>query len=114
MSLVGPRPEVRRYVDLYTPLQRRVLSIKPGITDYASIEYVDENKMLDSAENPEKVYIEKIMPDKIRLNMKYVQHQSLREYFHIIYVTLWRIIKKPERLRKSNCGDLFRCSQWQF
>lgn len=95
MSLVGPRPEVRRYVDLYTPLQQRVLRIKPGITDYASIEYVDENIMLGSAENPEEVYIEKIMPDKIRLNMKYVQNQSLRKYFHIIYVTLWRIIKKP-------------------
>jgi lipopolysaccharide/colanic/teichoic acid biosynthesis glycosyltransferase len=94
MSLVGPRPEVRKYVNLYTPGQRRVLSVRPGITDYASIEYVDENVILGSAIDPEKAYTEVIMPDKIRLNMKYIENQSVKEYFHIIFLTLLRIFKK--------------------
>ena len=63
MSLVGPRPEVKKYVDLYTEEQRRVLSVRPGITDYASIEYVDENEILGKADNPDRVYVEEIMPD---------------------------------------------------
>ena len=94
MSLVGPRPEVRKYVDLYTDEQQKVLCIRPGITDYASIEYVDENEILGLAIDPEKVYIEEIMPTKIRLNMKYIQQQTVKEYFHIIFLTFWSIIKK--------------------
>ena len=94
MSLVGPRPEVRKYVDLYTNEQQKVLCIRPGITDYASIEYVDENEILGLAIDPEKVYIEEIMPTKIRLNMKYIQQQTVKEYFHIIFLTFWSIIKK--------------------
>jgi len=94
MSFVGPRPEVRKYVNLYTPEQLEVLSVRPGITDYASIEYVDENIMLGSAIDPEKVYIDEIMPTKIRLNMKYIQQQSIKEYFSIIFLTFCHIIKK--------------------
>ncbi len=70
MSLVGPRPEVRKYVDLYSDEQKKVLSVRPGITDYASIEYVDENTILGGASDPDKAYIEQIIPDKIRYNMK--------------------------------------------
>ena len=66
MSLVGPRPEVRKYVDLYTDEQRKVLSVRPGITDYASIEYVDENIILGQADDADRAYIEQILPDKIR------------------------------------------------
>ena len=69
MSLVGPRPEVRKYVDLYTDEQRKVLSVRPGITDYASIEYVDENIILGQADDADRAYIEQILPDKIRYNM---------------------------------------------
>lgn len=94
MSLVGPRPEVRKYVNLYTPEQLKVLSIKPGITDYASIEYVDENEILGSAIDPEKVYIEEIIPNKIRLNMKYIENKSIKEYFRIIFLTIWSIVKR--------------------
>jgi lipopolysaccharide/colanic/teichoic acid biosynthesis glycosyltransferase len=94
MSLVGPRPEVRKYVDLYSPEQFMVLSVPPGITDYSSIEYVDENEILGSVSNPEQLYIEQIMPDKIRLNMKYIQNRSLKEYFKIIFFTFWGIMKK--------------------
>ncbi len=92
MSLVGPRPEVRRYVDLYTPEQRVVLSVRPGITDYASIEYADENVILGKAEDPEKTYIEQIMPEKIRYNMKYINHHTVGEYFKIIFLTFQTII----------------------
>lgn len=93
MSIVGPRPEVRKYVDLYTDEQKKVLSVRPGITDYASIEYVDENVILGQAEDPEKAYIETILPDKIRYNMKYINHQCPQEYFKIIFLTLYHIIK---------------------
>ncbi|MDQ2863886.1 MAG: sugar transferase [Bacteroidota bacterium] len=96
MSLVGPRPEVQKYVELYTPAQYEVLSVKPGITDYASIEYVNENIVLGKADNPEKIYIDEILPAKIQLNMKYIQNRSLKEYFFIIFLTLWSIIKRKE------------------
>ncbi len=92
MSMVGPRPEVRKYVDMYTMEQQRILSVRPGITDYASIEYMDENRILGEADNPDKAYIEVIMPDKIRLNMKYISNYTIREYFKVIFLTLLRII----------------------
>ena len=93
MSLVGPRPEVRKYTDLYTEEQRRVLSVRPGITDYASIEDVHENELLSQAEDPERMYIEKVMPDKIKLNMKYLDHYTVGEYFKIIFLTLISLVK---------------------
>jgi len=91
MSLVGPRPEVRKYVILYTPEQASVLSVKPGVTDYASIEYSDENELLSRSADPLKTYIEEIMPAKIRLNMKYIENPSLKNYFKIIFLTLGKI-----------------------
>lgn len=93
MSLVGPRPEVKKYVDLYTEEQRRVLSVRPGITDYASIEYVDENEILGKAEDPDKVYVEEIMPAKIKLNMRYIENRNLNEYFKIIGLTFINILR---------------------
>ena len=92
MSLVGPRPEVQKYVDLYTEEQRKVLSVRPGITDYASIEYVDENILLAKSDDPDKTYIEVVMPAKIVLNMKYINNKSLKEYFKIIFLTLAKIV----------------------
>lgn len=93
MSLVGPRPEVRKYVDLYTDEQREVLSVRPGITDYASIEYVDENTILGQAEDADKAYVEQIMPDKIRYNMRYIDNRSIKEYFKIVFLTFWSIVR---------------------
>ncbi|MBQ9603342.1 MAG: sugar transferase [Paludibacteraceae bacterium] len=93
MSLVGPRPEVRRYVDLYTEKQRQVLSVRPGITDYASIEYIDENKLLAQAADPDKTYIEEIMPAKIELNRRYINNPTLGQYFKIIFLTIAKIIR---------------------
>lgn len=88
MSIVGPRPEVKRYVDLYTDEQRKVLTVRPGITDHASIRYINENEILCRADDPERVYIEQIMPDKIKLNMVYIEHHTLREYLRVILLTL--------------------------
>ena len=93
MSLVGPRPEVRKYVELYDDDQNKVLLVKPGITDYASIEYMDENEILGKSTDPEKTYIEEIMPEKIKYNMKYIKNRSLIEYFKIIFLTVLKIIR---------------------
>ena len=93
MSLVGPRPEVRKYVELYTDEKKKVLSVKPGITDYASIEYMDENEILGKSNDPEKTYIEEIMPEKIKYNMKYIQNKNVSEYFKIIFLTLLKIVR---------------------
>ncbi len=93
MSLVGPRPEVRKYVDMYTAEQRRVLAVRPGITDYASIVYMDENRLLGQSSNPDKTYVEDIMPAKIELNMRYINHPTLFEYFKLIVLTIFKIVR---------------------
>lgn len=93
MSIVGPRPEVRKYVDLYSSEQKKILSIRPGITDYASIEYVDENRILGESLDPDKTYVELVMPDKIKYNMKYINNHSIIEYMKIILITLFHVIK---------------------
>ena len=92
MSLVGPRPEVKKYVDLYNHEQSEVLSIRPGITDWASIYYRDENVILGQSSDPEKDYIEKVMPDKLKYNLIYIQNYGSAEYFKIIFSTLWHIV----------------------
>ncbi|MEY2702490.1 MAG: putative colanic biosynthesis UDP-glucose lipid carrier transferase [Bacteroidota bacterium] len=92
MSLVGPRPEVKKYVDLYTQEQRKVLSIRPGITDWASIYYRDENVVLGRSSDPEKDYIEKVMVDKLKYNLIYIHNYGVVEYFKIIFTTIWHII----------------------
>jgi len=93
MSFVGPRPEVRKYVEMYTPEQMKVLSVRPGITDYASIEYIGENTILGYVKDPDRVYVEHIMPDKIKLNMKYINHRTVGEYFKVIFLTLLEVVK---------------------
>lgn len=93
MSLVGPRPEVRKYVEMYNEEQKKVLTVKPGITDYASIEYADENIILAKSPDPEKTYIEEIMPRKIIYNMKYINNRTLKEYFKIIYLTIYKVLQ---------------------
>jgi lipopolysaccharide/colanic/teichoic acid biosynthesis glycosyltransferase len=92
MSLVGPRPEVRKYVSLYNNEQKKVLSVQPGITDYASIEYSNENEILGKADDPEQVYIDEIMPAKLQLNLKYIAEKSIATDFKIIFRTLRKII----------------------
>ena len=91
MSFVGPRPEVRKYVDLYTKEQLAVLQVRPGLTDYASLEYFEENNLLEESGDPEKTYIEEIMPAKLALNMKYIRKQSLPVDIRIICRTIVRI-----------------------
>ena len=93
MSFVGPRPEVPKYVELYTPYQRQVLLVRPGITDYASIAYRNENDLLAGAPNPEAMYIEQIMPDKIELNMKYLREISPLADIRLIFKTIIAVVK---------------------
>lgn len=89
MSFVGPRPEVRRYVNLYSEEQMKVLSVRPGITDPASIKYRNENDILSSASNPEEYYIQHIMPDKLKINIDYINTQTFFKDIKIIFQTIF-------------------------
>lgn len=93
MSMVGPRPEVRKYVNLYSEEQKGVLLVKPGITDEASIVYKNENDILSQCDNPEETYIKTIMPHKIELNMKYIRQPSFANYIRITFRTLKQIVR---------------------
>lgn len=92
MSLVGPRPEVRKYVELYNADQRKVLLVKPGITDLASLEYFNENELLSQSTNPEQTYVEVVMPHKLKLNLKYIERAGLVTDVQIILRTIKRIV----------------------
>ena len=92
MSLVGPRPEVPRYVKLYNEEQKKVLEVKPGITDLASIRYRDENDLLGEAENPDDFYINTIMPDKLALNLQYINKNNVFFDIYIIFKTIIKCI----------------------
>ncbi|MGV3629937.1 MAG: sugar transferase [Bacteroidota bacterium] len=92
MSIVGPRPEVKEYVDLYTEEQRDILREKPGITDYASLEYYDENRLLGESSNPRETYINEIMPHKLELNKKYLDNPTLGNDLKIIFRTAKKML----------------------
>lgn len=94
MSLVGPRPEVRKYVELYTPEQMHVLDVRPGITSLASIRYRNENDILAAAEDPDRCYVEQVMPDKLAIDLEYVNKASLWNDIRLIFSTLKEIITK--------------------
>lgn len=94
MSFVGPRPEVRKYVSMYTQDQLKVLYVKPGITDPASIKYIDENRLLSQSQEPEKTYIELIMPEKLRINLEYINNQSFLYDLSIIFQTVFKVIHR--------------------
>lgn len=94
MSLVGPRPEVRHYVDYWTPEQMHVLDVRPGITDPASIKFRNENELMEKAEDPEKYYIEVIMQEKIKLYLEYVEKHNFFYDLGLIFKTFWVIVKE--------------------
>ena len=94
MSLVGPRPEVRHYVDYWTPEQMHVLDVRPGITDPASIKFRNENELIEKAEDPEKYYIEVIMQEKLKLYLEYVNNHSFFGDIGLIFKTFWVIVKE--------------------
>ena len=94
MSLVGPRPELRKYVQLYSEEQRKVLLYRPGLTDFASLEYIDEGEILGRSADPEKTYIEEIMPAKLELNQKYLRDPGLLNYFRVIGLTISKIFRE--------------------
>lgn len=91
MSIVGPRPEVKKYTDLYTPQQRLILNVKPGITDMASIAFINESEILEQQPDPERYYVEHIMPEKIRLNTVFITHPTVFNYIRIIALTIKKI-----------------------
>ena len=91
MSFVGPRPEVPKYVEMYNDEQRKVLSVRPGITDYASIEYRNENDILAKSDNPEQTYIDEVMPAKLKLNLRYISEMSFKTDLKIIFGTIFKI-----------------------
>ncbi|HNU56449.1 MAG TPA: sugar transferase, partial [Flavobacteriales bacterium] len=93
MSIVGPRPEVPKYVALYTPEQREVLRVRPGITSAASIAYIDENELLGRSADPERTYLEEVMPAKLKLDIDYVAHHTFLMDMVIIYRTFIRIFR---------------------
>ncbi len=93
MSFVGPRPEVPRYVDAYKEEYRDILTARPGITDFASLEFKDENELLNNIEDPERKYLEEIMPVKIAFYKKYIKEQSLKTDLTLILKTLMKIIR---------------------
>jgi lipopolysaccharide/colanic/teichoic acid biosynthesis glycosyltransferase len=92
MSIVGPRPEVQKYVDLYSPKQKEILALKPGLTDYASITYINENEILGKSPHPEETYINEIMPQKINLALKYKDEEGLMTDLKIIFKTISKIL----------------------
>lgn len=92
MSIVGPRPEVRRYVDMYDEDQLKVLSVRPGLTDYASLEYVKESELLAQSSDPERTYIDEIMPAKLELNKKYINEKGMSTDLSLIFRTIARIV----------------------
>lgn len=94
MSVVGPRPEVPKYVKLYSIEQLKVLSVKPGLTDYASLEYLDEQKILGEAEDPDKAYIEEVMPAKLKLNLKYIEDRNFWVDLRLIFQTIFGIFRR--------------------
>lgn len=91
MSLVGPRPEVRKYVDMYNQEQLQVFNVKPGITDFAAIAYADENELLSKSSDAERTYIDEIMPAKLKLNLKYVAEQGFNTDMKILFKTFTRV-----------------------
>lgn len=92
MSIVGPRPEVRKYVNLYTREQLKVLSVNPGITDIASIKYRNENELLGKADDPHKMYVEVIMPKKLEYNLEYIEKQSFLYDIKLTFLTFKEIM----------------------
>lgn len=103
MSLVGPRPEVPQYTALFTPEEQAILSVRPGITDWASLWDVDEGGALAGSEDPERVYLEKIRPEKVRLQLKYVRERTFGMDLKILILTLWALLagrrRRPEASR---------------
>ncbi len=92
MSIIGPRPEVKEYVDLYTTEQQQILNVKPGITDYASLAYFDEARLLGESDNPRETYIQEIMPAKLELNKKYLANPTFTHDLKLMWMTFKKMV----------------------
>jgi lipopolysaccharide/colanic/teichoic acid biosynthesis glycosyltransferase len=105
MTLVGPRPEVPRYVASYGLEQRRVLELVPGVTDEASIRYLDESAVLAAAADPEQMYVDEIIPEKIRINLAYAAHATVWTDIRVILATVRRLFQSPNAMRQAEATD---------
>lgn len=94
MSLVGPRPEVRKYVDLYTSEQMQVLDVRPGVTSLASIRYRNENELLEKVEDSDQYYINVVMQDKLAIDLEYIRNVSFGYDIRLVFQTFWEIIRR--------------------
>jgi lipopolysaccharide/colanic/teichoic acid biosynthesis glycosyltransferase len=110
MTLVGPRPEVPRYVEFYDSEQRRVLDLVPGLTDEASIRYLDESAMLGAAADPEQMYVDQIIPEKIRLSLKYATRATMWTDLRVMLVTARRLFQSSHATRHPKETDVAACS----
>lgn len=97
MSFVGPRPEVPKYVNLNSEIQKKVLDVRPGLTDYASLKYFDENRILSEYSDPEKVYIEKLLPDKLKLSLKYIEERNFLLDMNLIIKTILKLFNRNKQ-----------------
>jgi lipopolysaccharide/colanic/teichoic acid biosynthesis glycosyltransferase len=105
MSFVGPRPEVKRFTDMYTDEEKIILTVRPGITDWASIWNSDEGAILAGAPDPDQAYLELIRPEKIRLQLKYVRERSLFVDIKIIFLTFIKLMERGEEVMEKGCQD---------
>jgi len=108
MSFVGPRPEVEQYVEIYTEEEKAILSVRPGITDYASIKFHNEGEILSGSPDPDKTYEEVIRPEKLRLQLEYVRNHSLWVDLMVLFKTLWTLIKTRSELQPQITQDSHR------
>lgn len=99
MSFVGPRPEVLKYVELYTEEQKQVLGVSPGLTDFASLKFFDENRILAEYDNPEKAYVDQVLPEKLKLSLKYIEEQSFLLDMKLIWLTIKRVFTPQKQKR---------------
>jgi lipopolysaccharide/colanic/teichoic acid biosynthesis glycosyltransferase len=108
MSFVGPRPEVEQYVEIYTEEEKAILSVRPGITDYASIKFHNEGEILSGSPDPDRTYEEVIRPEKLRLQLEYVRNHSLWVDFKLLFMTLGTLIKMKSELQPQITQDSHR------
>jgi lipopolysaccharide/colanic/teichoic acid biosynthesis glycosyltransferase len=110
MSFVGPRPEVKRFTDMYTEEEKAILTVRPGITDWASIWNSDEGSILAGAEDPDRAYLELIRPIKIKLQLKYIRERTFFADLKIIFLTFWALVRPQSQAIRETMGEKIKAA----